>query len=329
MSDAPIVSVSCGSDHAYFCGLWVTLHSLCAHASPEAALVLHVLDGGLDEADRRALATLPGRFPGRAIEVRLHPLDLSRFDGLPEWRGSRMTYARLTLQDLLADEAYTIYTDVDTLWLRDVCELWALRDEAPLRAAPDGSGLPAFSSGAGKARDFRALGVDIRPEDYFCAGILLMNLRALRERDFDALWQARLRRDAAALHFPDQDLYNILLPAPQTQPLDWRWGEFSAAYGLRETASPRVIHYANAAPWTHNCSAVRMLWWEWLADEAGFDALGAEAPRFRRAYARMRRRFRFWRGPLGAAARRLLGLVNARSAAKQRERYFPERRLAP
>ncbi len=49
MSDAPIVSVSCGSDHAYFCGLWVTLHSLCAHASPEAALVLHVLDGGLDE----------------------------------------------------------------------------------------------------------------------------------------------------------------------------------------------------------------------------------------------------------------------------------------
>lgn len=322
----PPISVSCASDHAYFCGLWVTLHSLCAHCAAGRALRLHILDGGLSAEDRAALATLTWRFPAKAVDVRIHPIDQSAFRALPKWRGNHVAYARLMLQDLLQDEDYTLYTDVDTLWLRDVSELWALRDDTPCMAVPDGSALLPYSSGKVKAQAFRALGVDIRPEDYFCSGLLLMNLRTFREMGFTQRWMQLLVNNPSALSFPDQDLYNLILPSPLTKPLDWRWGEFAVAYGLRGTGTPRVIHYANAAPWTHKTSAVGMLWWDWLAHHAGFAPLGEAADRLRRQYRAVRLRWWFANSLPGRFGHRLLRLCNAPAYAKRMDRLFPERR---
>ena len=321
----PPISVSCASDHAYFCGLWVTLHSLCTHCAEGCALRLHILDGGLTAEDRAALATLAWRFPGKTIDVRLHPIDPSDFSSLPKWRGNHVAYARLMLQDLLQDEDYTLYTDVDTLWLRDVSELWALRDDTPCKAVPDGSCLPLYSSGEAKTKVFRSLGVEIRPENYFCSGLLLMNLRALRDMGFTQRWMHLLSDKPSALSFPDQDLYNLILPYPLTKPLDWRWGEFSATYGLRPIDGPRVIHYANAAPWTHKASAVAMLWWDWLAHHAGFEPLNVQAKALRRRWKGIR--FKDWviHSPIGSLYNRFLAWRKPSAYAKRLVRHFPER----
>ena len=324
-SAEPPISVSCASDHAYFCGLWVTLHSLCTHCAEGCALRLHILDGGLTAEDRAALSTLAGRFPGKTIDVRLHPIDPSDFSSLPKWRGNHVAYARLMLQDLLPDEDYTLYTDVDTLWLRDVSELWALRDDTPCKAVPDGSCLPLYSSGEAKTKVFRSLGVEIRPENYFCSGLLLMNLRALRDMGFTQRWMHLLSDKPSALSFPDQDLYNLILPYPLTKPLDWRWGEFSATYGLRPIDGPRVIHYANAAPWTHKASAVAMLWWDWLAHHAGFEPLNVQAKALRRRWKGIR--FKDWviHSPIGSLYNRFLAWRKPSAYAKRLVRHFPER----
>ena len=324
-SAEPPISVSCASDHAYFCGLWVTLHSLCAHCAEGHALRLHILDGGLTAEDRAALATLAWRFPGKTVEVRIHPVDQSSFRSLPKWRGNHVAYARLILQDLLQDEDYTLYTDVDTLWLRDVSELWALRDDTPCKAVPDGSCLPLYSSGKDKAQAFRALGVEIRPENYFCSGLLLMNLRVLREMGFTQRWMQLLSDNPSSLSFPDQDLYNLILPYPLTKPLDWRWGEFSATYGLRPIDGPRVIHYANAAPWTHKASAVTMLWWDWLAHHAGFEPLNVQAKALRRRWKGVR--FKDWliHSPFDALYNRFLAWRKPAAYTKRLVRHFPER----
>lgn len=323
-AEAPL-SVSCASDHAYFCGLWVTLHSLCTHCAEGCALRLHILDGGLTAEDRAALSTLAWRFPGKTVEVRIHPVDQSSFRSLPKWRGNHVAYARLMLQDLLQDEDYTLYTDVDTLWLRDVSELWALRDDTPCKAVPDGSCLPLYSSGEAKTKVFRSLGVEIRPENYFCSGLLLMNLRALRDMGFTQRWMQLLSDNPSSLSFPDQDLYNLILPYPLTKPLDWRWGEFSATYGLRPIDGPRVIHYANAAPWTHKASAVAMLWWDWLAHHAGFEPLNVQAKALRRRWKGIR--FKDWviHSPIGSLYNRFLAWRKPSAYAKRLVRHFPER----
>ena len=259
------ISISCASDEDYYCGLLVTLHSLVSHAKEGSHLVCHVLDTGLSEKSKTDLVNRLSLIPERSVKVVFHPLDASQFEGLPEWRGSRTAYGRLLLHDILKDEDYTIYTDVDTLWLRDVSELWAMRCLVPVLAAtPDGSGLREFSSGAERAERFSGYGRDIDPSGYYCSGLMLMNLKELRSRNFTEKWCEFIKTGPYIMRFPDQDVYNWFFQSSDILYLDYRWGEFAAAYGLREVTSPRVIHYANAAPWKKGASAVNALWWGYV-----------------------------------------------------------------
>ena len=313
------ISISCASDEAYYCGLLVTLHSLVSHAAEGTSLVCHVLDTGLRESSRIDLAQRLAAIPGRTATVEYHTVDVHRFEGLPTWRGGHTAYVRLMLQDILADEDFTVYTDIDTLWLRDVCELWAMRGQAPVLAAvPDGSGLADLSSGDRTAALFAAHGRAIDPASYFCSGLFLMNLKELRARDFSSQWMAFLRENPDLLDFPDQNLYNWFFPVPDTLLLDWRWGEFSTAYGLRGTAEPRVIHYARQAPWKKKLSAVGMLWWNYVCDNLGDTWLGAAARRRRLAFRILRNPF-VYNILYGAAA-----LFNRKVYRKRRQAVFPE-----
>lgn len=259
------ISISCASDEAYYCGLLVTLHSLVSHAKEGSHLVCHVLDTGLSEKSKTDLVNRLSLIPERSTKVVFHPLDTSEFEGLPEWRGSRTAYGRLLLHDILKDEDYAIYTDVDTLWLRDVSELWAMRAEVPVLAAvPDGSGMRELSSGEERSREFSKLGKNVRPEHYYCSGLLLMNLKELRNRDFTTAWRDFFGKYGSMIKFPDQDVYNWFFQPPEVLLLDFRWGEFSSVYGARGLLEPRVMHYAKQAPWNHKITVVGMLWWEYV-----------------------------------------------------------------
>lgn len=297
------VSVSCATDHNYLCGTLVTLHSLCAHAVSVQSLHLHILDSGLTEADRDALRSLQTAFPEKTVTVSFHQVDLARFSSLPPWRGGYAAYARMCLHELLPDEDFTVYTDVDTLWLRDVGELWDKRDASiALHAVPDGCGMQLYSSGDERAAVFSEQGVTIRPEYYFCSGLLLMNLALMREDHFTECYFSLLKEHGGTwLSFPDQDIYNVLYPYPKTQLLDYRWGEFGVAYGLRGMQLPRVLHYAKGAPWKTETalSEATMLWWDYLKEKVGFDCLGDAAKTFERRYKALNRRFLLGRHPLG------------------------------
>ena len=316
------ISISCASDEAYYCGLLVTLHSLVSHATEGTSLVCHVLDTGLCESSRHDLVRRLAAIPGRNATVEYHKVDASRFDGLPKWRGGYTAYVRLFLEDILVDEDFTIYTDIDTLWLRDVNELWAMREKTPVLAAvPDGSGIDGLSSGAYTAKLFAAHGRKIVSSAYFCSGLFLMNLKELRARSFSKQWMVFLREKPDLLDFPDQNLYNWFFPVPDTLLLDWRWGEFSTAYGQRGVSEPRVIHYARQAPWKKKITAVGMLWWNYVYENLVDTPFGGEARRRRLA-------FRILRNPIafnvmyGAAA-----LFNRKVYRKRRNAIFPEERV--
>ena len=316
------ISISCASDEAYYCGLLVTLHSLASHAVEGTTLVCHVLDTGLSDASRDDLSRRLAAIPGRAVTVQYHKVDVSRFEGLPKWRGGHTAYVRLMLQDILADEDFTVYTDIDTLWLRDVNELWGMRGRTPVLAAvSDGSGLEWLSSGRRTSDVFAGLGRTIAPDAYFCSGLFLMNLKELRTRDFSSQWMALLRQHGETiLEFADQNLYNWFFPVPDTLLLDWRWGEFSTAYGLRGTAEPRVIHYARQAPWKKKISAVGMMWWNYVRENLGDTWLGAAARRRWLAFRILRNHVAF-NIMYGFAS-----LFNRKVYRKRREAIFPEER---
>lgn len=260
-----VISVSCASDEAYYCGLLVTLHSLVSNAKEGCRLVCHVLDTGLSDESKADLTCRISSIKGRSANIVFHTIDVSLFENMPKWRGSRTAYIRLLLQDILVDEDYTIYTDVDTLWLRDVSELWAMREDVSVLAAvPDGSGLMDLSSGEERSREFSKLGKSILPGHYYCSGLLLMNLKELRGRNFTTAWRVFLNEFSSTVKFPDQDIYNCFFQPPEVKLLDFKWGEFSTVYGERGLQEPCVIHYANQAPWNHKITAVAMLWWRYV-----------------------------------------------------------------
>jgi lipopolysaccharide biosynthesis glycosyltransferase len=276
-----IISISCASDHNYLCGLWVTLHSICKHCSPGHILHFHVLDCGLTADDICRLKVLETTFTHCTVKLQFHIVSFDVFKDAPIWRGNHATYARLLLQDILKDDDFTIYTDIDTLWLRDVATLWAMRSqEAVLWGATDGSGVKLLSSGEKRLADFKACGKTFQPQDYFCAGLVMLNLKRLREMRFTTLAMQSLKTFSSYLQFADQDLYNLLIQRDALQLLDFRWGEFAQVYGRRGLDHPAVIHYANCAPWKFKPTFATSLWWHYLCDEAGLSVFGHEAKKW-------------------------------------------------
>ena len=123
------------------------------------------------------------------------------------YKGSSMAFLRLYLGELLPDVDWVVYSDVDTLWRRDVCELWNLRDESKL--------IQWVKSSPFEFVDWcREKGVPLDgfdPACYGCSGVCLMNLK--RWRETDALERCR---DFASRYgvpkYADQDIMNAVLP---------------------------------------------------------------------------------------------------------------------
>lgn len=320
------ISVSCASDHNYLCGLWVTLHSLCNHCSSGYTLNIHILDCGLTSEDKSHLRKLESTFQHCSVKLSFHVANLDAFKDLSSWRGGHATYARLLLQDILADENYTIYTDVDMLWERDVAELWRMQTEDKvLWAATDGSSVKLHASGKERSAVARQEGFDFDEASYFCAGLLMMNLRRLREMNFGERAKQFLKERQAIIAYCDQDCYNFLVPENEVGRIDFRWGVFSAVYGRRgEINTPAVIHYAARAPWSFkvkdNVASDR--WWRYLYNVAGCSVFGSEAPLWRRKACRIVFRYRVRSTFL---VRMLHRLVKARGAKKCEWRFAPEK----
>jgi lipopolysaccharide biosynthesis glycosyltransferase len=114
----PILTVVSNADERFFPGLAVAVASAVSAASGKHDYHFLILDGGL-EAD--SLADLRRRVgdiaAARGVRATLDALtiDQARLSALPARRGSRMTYAKLVLPEILPHLDSIIYLDADVL----------------------------------------------------------------------------------------------------------------------------------------------------------------------------------------------------------------------
>ena len=155
-----------------------------------------------------------------------------------------MTYARLLLPELLPDADHVIYTDTDVLWLAAVDDLWAKADDR----------TPAWTvrDGVAETRDrenawFDAHGLACPGDDYFCAGVMLFNLRRFREDQITEQAFAFVERHPGLL-FADQTAMNHLLYR-QVGLLPEPWQTLTLNLKPEALGAPVVLHYANEIPW--------------------------------------------------------------------------------
>jgi len=187
------VHIVLASDANYMPGLEVTRTSILRSCFAPERLAWHVFDEtALDGLD-----------------------DLDVFD---RYNTSKMPYLRLFLPELLPEVDYVVYSDVDTIWNRDVCELWDetigkredkrgceepsiywVRDLLSMRHNAAGW-IDRVSFGEGNAFDWTR---------YACSGVCVMNLKKMREERMTER-AVRLVREFGTPSYADQDVLNVL-----------------------------------------------------------------------------------------------------------------------
>ena len=197
------------------------------------------------------------RTPERIVWHVFREDDLAKLDvsAFAAWNcGSKMTYLRLFLPDLLPDVDRALYTDVDTVWNRDVCGLW---DDVVSRDSP----------AIWWVKDFRSIATH---GNYGCAGVCVMNLAKLR--DFRLPQKAI---DYVRAHgtppFVDQDILNILLK-DDCAILPSVWNAMGDSSNLPKADEPCVYHLTGVGRHFHDRTPPiyppqYLLWWrEWTKE---------------------------------------------------------------
>ncbi len=241
-------------DGAYAPALGVVLASIVAATS--APLRAHVLHDGVDESRRAQVQACAPAADLRWLEV-ADPELLSLSTRL---HISRATTFRLAAADLLPLER-VLYLDADVLVLRDLAALWSLDLQGRSLAAGPEALVDA-------ARFAAAFALPPSPLGCFNAGVLLMDLAAMRRDGLPARLRALMLERWEQLKLMDQDALNITLWNAWT-PFDAEWNAQRAMLlePERFADAPAIVHFNQGRkPWqADDTHPFALHWWETLS----------------------------------------------------------------
>ncbi|GBR20837.1 lipopolysaccharide biosynthesis protein [Asaia spathodeae NBRC 105894] len=242
-------------DDAYMLHAIACIMSILDRASVRDALTFHVIH---DESLGSPNISIIKRI---FINAKIHFYDVrnDRFPGLlPRNRPhiSKNTYYRLIMQDYLPREvSRIIYSDLDTIFLDDIIQLWNISmDNAILAGCLDEGGLTQSRKLFGKTHN----------KNYINAGVLLFDIQAAKAKygNLRFLYAESLAKHVRNITLQDQDLLNISF-VDDIIHLPLRWNVGSRIYGNNEldyayseadekiaAENPAVIHFTGEnKPW--------------------------------------------------------------------------------
>ena len=172
------------SDQRFFRQLTVASGS-AVYASRRSGgrICLHVLDCGIEDPSWTNYAALIDRVAAKAhVEVALvrHRIDMSLFAKFGEWHGSKASWARLLIPELLPDVDRCVYSDCDMLFVADPREMLDTLDDPNVLIA--GHHEPYMGRCCDKlwCQKHR---LEFDSATNLCAGLLALNLAALRSEN--------------------------------------------------------------------------------------------------------------------------------------------------
>ncbi len=269
--DMQTIPVFFSIDDAYAPFLAVALASIKENASPRYAYHIHILNDNLSEESRSRLKPLEeSNFTLEFVSLTDR---LSRFMADSRLRNHRFQafsslsiYFRLFIPELFPQYDKGIYLDADIVVPGDISRLW----EEPL-----GNNL------IGACADYsiqhiapfmryidQYVGVDHR--NYVNSGVLLMNLKRLRQLDMAGRFLQWMRRYNFATVAPDQDYLNALCWGA-IHYLDPNWDAMPNER-IRSFDNPQIIHFnLGAKPWLNESVPYDDVFWKYAA-QSGFEA---------------------------------------------------------
>lgn len=254
-------------DDGYAPFLAVALHSATCNADPARQYRAIVLHQGLSEENERRLKALEREH----FRIDLTPMK-ANFEALDDRMSNRLRcdyftltiYFRLFIPAMFPQYDKGIYIDSDVVVMEDIGKLFDIDIGDNLIGAcndlsiADMPPLVAYTEQA----------VGVKKEEYINSGVLLMNLKALRENDFEGRFLDLLN----TYHFdsvaPDQDYLNAICNG-RIQYLDETW---DAMPNDKRPAleHPCLIHYnLFSKPWCYDNIMYEEPFWKY-AETSGY-----------------------------------------------------------
>ena len=226
------IEVMLVSDANYSAFLATTIVSILKNAAPDDSLRFHIVDAGLEDADRAAIEELKTLRTFEAVyytpDLREYLKylcdDISTFPVVVNHRLFAPNFLPETLDKI-------VYMDVDVVVLSSLGELWKTQiGDSFVAAAPDIKMRPSHRKAIGLTEDF----------PYFNSGVLLVNLKKWREDNITEKLLAIADEIKENIDFPDQDVLNVYAFRNGFQKLPEGWNVHPRDYVEDKT---HLLHY--------------------------------------------------------------------------------------
>lgn len=198
---------------------------------------------------------------------------------------TKSTYLRLLLHRVLSNKERIIYADVDVLFQDSLQKMWDMDVSDDLLAGVKGANNFKSTWQICKGRSY-ADELEGLEGQYINAGILLMNLKALRNLNPDEQWIAMSQKK---YHYQDQDILNITCKG-RIKFLDLRYNvqthlekkDFGSyvkenIYGSVQCEEawnhPAVLHYTGQKPWNNRGVNKGKIWWQYVESQEDLNRL--------------------------------------------------------
>ncbi len=237
-------------DNNYCRPMGATIASIIAN-NPDQHFTFHVLTLDLSDDNKVRIAALEKMYP---VHTQLHLLDPATFSQFSHFLGhshySLSIFTRLVIPTVLVGQTdRVLYLDADILCVASIAEMIALDiGETIAVVVPD----------APVTTRRRVAALELAHNEYFNAGVLLMNLQPWMDADISAQTLDTLMHGTKDMRFNDQDALNIVLNG-RARYVSPRWNylyDLIHDLDLNKTAMRPVgkavfIHFAGAVkPWT-------------------------------------------------------------------------------
>lgn len=287
------ITVCLSADDHYAPYLLVAVASIKANRRGGDRYEIYILDGGVTDVHKNRLLSLCDEsFYVRFIEISPYLEDVDPEIFQLNAHFSAATYYRFFIPEIFRRFGRLLYLDCDLVVHHNLAELYRTdMQNYVLAAVPDIEVHRSLRGAAaqGMRRYLTEKLSMMRPDDYFQAGVLLLDINKMREMDFTNKCLARLQEIGKPLYV-DQCVMNSVLDG-NYYPLALKWNvlwqlpyyekfmenQLSAekyAEYFEARRHPRIVHYSgDIKPWKNTEVELADLWWKYARETGYYESI--------------------------------------------------------
>ncbi len=261
-----VVPVFFAADDIYLPFLTVAISSLKKNRSQKFQYKIHVMHSGLNGEDaERLMSYAEEDFQIFFVDVAEKMKEIEKFLCLRDYYTSAIYY-RLFIVNMFPEYDKAVYLDSDTVVLGDISEFYSVDLGDNLIGAITDQVVSAFEC----FRRYTKEALGIEPERYFNSGVILMNLKKLREENFYQAFYSKLSGYPFRVA-PDQDCLNVICKDRVYYfPLEWNQMPISGT----QKNPPKIMHYNLAEkPWHYDDIINGEIFWKYAKKTCFYDRI--------------------------------------------------------